>query len=568
MGLSTGLDIATRALRAQQLAVNVVGHNIANVNTPGFSRQEVRFRADAVTGVGNQLRDPLFAQVGGGVIAPDIRRIRDVFIDLQVRQVTEAQGKYSIKAEALKQMETIFNEPGDSGLNSLFGKFWTSWSDLSNQPESLAVRTAVYENAQNVIAGLKRTDQQLRLVQANVNRRVEIAVTDINSLGTQIAALNEQIRRLDVTGNAAIDLKDQRDLLIDKLSKLVNTSYVEQPDGTVTVYLRSQPYITSNQVDKLTISANNTNQGFFDVKYADGSLVSNIGGELQGLLELRDTNLTTRIADLNKLATDFMTRVNLVHRIGRGVLEPMPPPQPAFLNFFAGTDIATMAVDPAVAADLNKIRAAVNYTITGTAAVNSANIAVSGTPNDLRPGTWSIVDNGAGGLTATFTPQVFNPAPPPDFIAGAPEPPVVGTIAAGGTNTTLIPGVVLRASSPFVAGGAATLTLTPTKAVSGPGDGSNALNIADLRPVFDAVYQSYVTSLGVEVQEARGLAENQDVLVQHLEGLRQGVQGVNLDEEMTSLVKFQHAYDAAARVLTVVDEMLEHLIMRTGVFGR
>ncbi len=246
----------------------------------------------------------------------------------------------------------------------------------------------------------------------------------------------------------------------------------------------------------------------------------------------------------------------------------MPPPQPAFQNFFSGADISTMAVDAAIATDPNKVRAAVNFTITNTAAVNSANIALTGAPHDLRPGAWSIVDNGAGGLTATFTPQIFNPAPPPDFIAGAPEPPIVGTIAAGSTNTTLIPGLTLSASNPFGAGGTATLTLTATKAVSGPGDGSNALNIADLRPTFDDRYQSYVTSLGVKIQEAAGLAENQQVLVDHLEQLRQSVSGVNLDEEMTQLVKFQHAYNAAARFLSVIDEMLDQLILRTGSFGR
>ncbi len=568
MGLSTGLDIATRALRAQQLAVNVASHNIANVNTPGFSRQEARLTADAVAGVGSTLRDPLFAQVGHGVIASDLRRIRDVFIDLQIRQVSEAQGRFRTKAETLRQVETIFNEPSDIGLNALFGQFWTSWGDLSNQPESIAARTAVVENGSNLAAALKRADQQLRLVQSDIDRRIGISVNDMNSIGTQIAALNEQIRRLDVTGNAAVDLKDERDLLLDKLASFASINYVEQLDGSLTVYLGSQVFVAGKEVLSLTATPNAANKGYVDVKFADGSLYTNGGGELQGLQDLRDTVLAKKIADLGTLATNFMSRVNLVHRVGRGLNDPMPPPQPGFLNFFSGADIATMAVESSIAADPNKIRAAVNYTITATTPTNSANIAVSGAPYDRRPGSWAIVDDGAGNLTATFTPNVFNPTPPPDFVAGSPEAPIAGTIAAGGTNTTLIPGVTLTAASLFGAGGTATLVLTATKAVSGPGDGSNALNIADLRPTVDSAYHSYVTSLGVNVQEAAGLADNQDVLVKHLEGLRQSISGVNLDEEMTNLVKFQHAYNAAARFLTVVDEMLDQLILRTGTFGR
>lgn len=566
MGLSTGLEIATRALRAQQLAVDVTAHNIANVATPGFSRQEVRFEADPVRGTGRATRNPLFAQVGMGVLASDLRRIRDLFIDLQVRQVSDRQGLYGARLGGLQQLETVFNEPSDEGLNALFGKFWNSWNDLANQPESSATRSAVVENANTLVSALKRADGQLLAQRDQANRNVQIAVTEINSIGAQLASLNEQISRLDVSGNAALDLKDQRDLLLDKLSHLVGVSYADQIDGSMTVYMGSQIFVMGNQHSALSTTAGGSN-GFLDVRFADGTKGSQFGGRLQGLLELRDDVLTTKIQQFNTFVGDFINRVNLVHRTGRGLSDPMPPPDLPFLNFFSGTDIGSMGVDPALTADPLKVRAAVNYTITGITPTNSTNVLVSGTPHDLRPGTWSFTDDGAGNLTAQFTPDVFNPAPPPPFIAGAAEPPIATTIAPGQVNTTLVPGVTITGAPVFGAGGVATIVIAAAPAVSGAGDGSNALNIAELRPIFDDAYQAFVTEIGIQVQEAGGLSENQDELVEHLEVLRQSVMGVNLDEELVNLVKFQRAYESAARLLTTVDEMLDQLINRTGRVG-
>ncbi len=567
MGISNGLEIATRALRAQQLAVDVTAHNIANVATPGFSRQELRFEADAVRGTGRTTRNPLFAQVGTGVIASDLRRIRDLFIDLQVRQVTEGQGRFLARAEGMQRLETVFNEPSDDGLNALFGKFWNAWDDLSNQPESTATRAAVVENAQTLTSALKRAEGQLRVQRDQTNRNVEVVVSEVNSIGTQLASLNEQISRLDVGGNAALDLKDQRDLLLDKLSKLVGVSYTDQIDGTTTVYMGSQIFVQGNTASLLSTSPNAANGGFFGVRFGDGTMGSNFGGRLEGLMEMRDTTLASKLQNLNAFAVDFMTRVNLVHRDGRGLTDPMPPPSQPMLNFFAGTDIGSMSVEPALVADPRKVRAAVNYTITSVVPTASVNVTPSGQPHDLRPGTITITDDGAGNVTIQFTPDIFNPAPPPPFIPGAPEPAYVGTLAPGEVNTTLIPGVTLTGPPAFGAAGAASIVITAAPAASGAGDGSNAINIAELRPIFDDAYQRFVTEIGIEVQESESLANNQDALVEHLEVLRQSVMGVNMDEELVNLVKFQHAYDAAARLMSVVDEMLDRLINRTGIVG-
>ena len=142
MGLSVGLDTAVKALRAHQLAVDVASHNIANAQTPGFSRQRVLLRPIGIDGSDHFTRDNLLGRAGMGVDAKDVNRIRDTFLDFQARQSISSQGQFASLATPLGNAEVVFNDPSDDGISALLGKFWAAWHDVVNEPESSPARTA------------------------------------------------------------------------------------------------------------------------------------------------------------------------------------------------------------------------------------------------------------------------------------------------------------------------------------------------------------------------------------------------------------------------------------------
>ena len=468
MGLSTSLDIATRALRAHQLAVDVTSHNIANAATPGYSRQEALLQAVGNHAIGFRHGDQNLANMGLGVEAAGIRRLRDLFIDFQVRQINADLGRFTVSADTLEQVEIVFNEPSENALNQLLTDFWNAWRSLSNDPESTAARAALVERAGMLASALNRAEGQLQTLRRDLNAKVGIAVNEINTITSEIAALNQQIAQLQVTGNQAADLRDQRDLLLDRLSTLVDISYLEDATGAITIYLGNRELVVRDTAMALAATPNIANSNFFDVTFvSDGQIAQLRSGELYALLEQRDTVVPAKLGQLNSLASTLITEVNNLHATGFGLNGATG------LNFFAGTDAATIAVDPAIAAS-------------------------------------------------------------PASIAAA-------------------------------------------SAAGSPGDGSRALQIAQLQQALlmngntvtiDGFYRAMIAELGVNVREATALRENQRTLADHLEGLRESTAAVSLDEEMTNLVKHQHAYEAAARLVTVVDEMLDRLINGTGAVGR
>ncbi len=468
MGLSVGLDIATRALRAQQLAVDVTSHNIANANTPGFSRQEVQLTAEVLPGGSSVNRNTALGQAGLGVNASTVRRLRDLFVDFQIYTVLQDLGRFDAEARALEQAEIIFNEPSDNSLNALFGTFWNSWRDLSNQPASSAARANVLAESQTLTAAIQRTFSQLRTLQKDLDVEVANTVSQVNTLATEVANLNEQITRITITGNNASDLEDRRNLALDALSRLVNVTITKTADNSVSVLVGGRELVISNRANGLAAQADPANNGYKAVRWAaDNSIAEITSGELYGHLQGRDVTVAQRVTDLNTLVGAVITQVNTVHSSGFGL------DNSTGLAFFTGTTAADVSVNAVIAADTNKIATASAANAPGdpTAALAMA---------DLQH---ALIMNGG---TATFA----------DFYGG--------TIAA----------------------------------------------------------------MGVDIREARSNAANQQFLHEHLDTLRDSVAGVSLDEEMTSLIKFQRAFEAAAQLISVVDSMLDTLVNRVGLAGR
>lgn len=492
MGLSfLGLEIARRALLASRQAMDVVGHNVANANTPGYSRQRVDLRTTPPFPEVTSLDYRQVGQLGTGVEVAAVNRLRDLFLDRQYRDQASAAGRWGTREQVLSEVEAIFNEPSAISLRAALDRFWNSWAELANNPESLAARQVVLQQGVALVEAFQNVDRQLKALGDNLNAGVETKVSEINVLAERLASLNAQIGAAAGAGLAPNDLLDQRDLALDQLARLVPISVVYGADGRVRVTVDGTPLVEEGQANPLAVAADPGNANQWAVRWRDFNTSLTVsGGELGAYLELRDATVASYRAQVADLAWSIANAVNSVHAAGF---------------------------------DLNGNK-------------------VSGPP----PKDWQnfFIDPTAGGL-------------PP----GLPSTRSQFVLERLAVNPALQADVRRLAASTSGA----------------PGDGSNALAAAALRrqtradlgnTAPDDFYRATVGRLGTEAAEAKRLKDSQAVLVQQIDNQRQNVSGVNLDEEMVDMIRYQHAFNAAARLVNVMDDMLDTVINRMGLAGR
>lgn len=575
MSLSIGLDTAVKALRAHQLEVDVASHNIANAQSPGFSRQRVLLRPIGITNADRNSRDALLGRTGMGVDASDVRRMRDLFLDFQARQTLGAKGQYSAYSAPLSQAEAVFNDPSNDGISSLMGKFWSAWHDVVNDPESSAARTALAHSTTTLTSRLQRAHADLTQQRTDLNVRVSTIAGQINAASAEVATLNLQIKQVELNGNPANDLRDRRDLLLDQLAGLANITYSEQADKTVTVYLGNHELVTASTARDVAAVPDAANPGMTKVVFTgDGTDATTTSGELRGVLDARDVQFPGLIARLNTLAKGLIGSINSVHQMGYGL------DNSTGTAFFTGTDASDIAINAALAANPAKIAASTGLgqpgnggqalaianlqlavsMIAGTSAANlavgdslSAGNTASGVTiaRALQPGTYFMTANGAN----------------LDLRYGSATGPIVGTA----TLAAMAPG---SGAITFVNGAnpVATIQVTTSAGYTAAAQQADLLapgnNTLQIENSADAFYANLVSDLGAEVNSAKGLTDSSSLLNTHLEQLRQSTSGVNLDEEVSNMNAAQRAYQAAARCITTIDDMLDTLINRTGMVGR
>lgn len=464
-----GIEIAKKALFAQQAALNNVSHNVANANTPGYSRQRAAMESTYMAPYGGAS----FTGLGTGVNVQDISRLRDSFKDMQYRRENSNLGFWEFQADSLQQIESVFNEPSDYGISSVLTEFWESLEELSKNPEAAEVRETVKETAVNFADAINSTVKQLQDIYDDVNYRISVKVDEINTIAKQLAELNAQIQRTEIVGVTASDLRDKRDLLLDDLSKLVNIDTYEDQNGNFTVTVGGAVLVKGSDYETITFDAQNPSDG---IKWSGYKTDVNMsGGELKGLMDLRDNKIEVYIDKLKNFATTFATEFNKIHTAG--------------------------------------------YDLDGNAGVEF--FKISSDSDEIISVNEEIVND-------------------------------TDKIAAAGTSDGV------------------------------PGDNQNALALANLKYskvsitengntitcTLDDYYGTLISKLGVDSQEAQRMVDSQEVLVSQLDEQRKAVSSVSIDEEMSKMVMYQHAYNAAARMVTTMDEMLDTIIKSMGVVGR
>ena len=557
--LFSALSIGTSGLRTAQIQLDVTGNNIANVNTPGFSRQ----RAELVELF--PIHTPS-GEIGRGVGIAQIRRLRDQFLDVAyVRQVA-GLGSAEVQAQYYNLIEDTYLEPGENGFGTRLDRFFDALNDYANNVESLPVREAFLAEAGAAATDLNQLVTRFDELRTNANEEVRNLVPEINSLSQRIYELNGQIQRVEGSGRSANALRDQRGVLLDQLGQLVNVSYKENAFGQVQVQIGSAVLVDTTRAREIIAVRNpalDPERGdLVELRFADdNSLVDVRDGEVFGALTIRDTVIPEQDARIDEIARALILGLNAIHSQGRGL--------EGISGTIASTNEVSVPTDPLVAAGLPfpvtpGTFDVVVYDSAGTPTTTTITITAATTLNDLATDL-----NGVANLNAVVNGNQVEINPDATFSFSFAND-ATGALPALGLNG-LFNGFDARsiAINPDILSNLALLTSGFSTDLTETGDNSAALALADLRTaqVLDSnsstiaeFYQSTVATLGVNNRSNNDLLLTENEFIQDLEARRQEVSGVNLDEEVTSLLLFQRAYEASARVITIADRMLETLL--------
>ena len=278
-------EIPKSGLMVNQRALEVTGHNIANVNTTGYTRQQA-----IITSGPTQNENSRFGmfQMGLGADIQQVRQIRHTFLDNIYRQENTTLGYWESKNKTYQDVQAILGEPMGSGLQNTMNQFWDSWQELSKQPESLTVRALVRQRAETLTQQINHMGDQLNKQQTDLNSEVKVRIEEVNSLTTQIAQLNVSIMKIEVSRDTANDFRDQRNSAVDRLSKLVNAEVNEMQDGQLDITLGGYFIVSKGIQTNLYAGESSTGGMFYSPKLEGTNIeISLKSGIIKGLMEAR-----------------------------------------------------------------------------------------------------------------------------------------------------------------------------------------------------------------------------------------------------------------------------------------
>ncbi len=620
----SGVEIARRGILAHAQQLRTTGHNLSNINTPGYSRQRVTLASEVPRYMPGATRAELAGQIGQGVNIQSIRRQKDLQIEEQIIAQSHKQGFWDTRSKYIGRLEDIQNEvDNNSSLRGAFDRYWSSWEELSLYPQEMSVRLQLVERTQTLTAMIRERSQQLDAVQDALHVEIDFTVSKINELAKEIATLNssiQQARSLQIEPN---DLLDRRDMFLQELGGLVNITTSNKDSDEFMVHTNGKILVQGKKARSFSFSENATGIGTgveYQVYWQDsGDLVDRSGGKLSALLQLRDDDVRQEIQTLNTFSISLIHNTNEIHRQGISLTNETG------LNFFTERPTVLNAlgnydVDLDGTFDQSRI-----YSVAGTntLALNqqigfSGTLTVSGREGDSTiqipyNGTDTVEDiitrintSGAEVVASlntqgqlSFEATAANDKANVDFVIRYLEDSgqfLVGysgmllqSGAAGSFNWQTANAVDALQSldnvsvAPFL-NPASSLELNPAiandvrrVATAYPnindqldsGNNSAALDIAALRTKqlglsnvesYDNFFSHSIALIGAKGQEAEVLSKTQARILQDLQARQSEVSGVDLDEELQNLVKFQTAYQGVAKFLSNLDRIYEALL--------
>ncbi|MBI5639119.1 MAG: flagellar hook-associated protein FlgK [Nitrospirae bacterium] len=538
MSISGIFDIGKSAIFASQTALSVTSNNIANVNTSGFSRQEVILSI----GYSQSIRG---GSLGTGVTIEGIRRFYDSFIQSQLIGQNQNQGRSLVLNQSLSQIEQIFNEAKGLGMGSYLDAYFAAWQELSLNPEGEPQRNMLIQKANILVNVAQQMERGITDNLRQLNQKIDSVVNRINTLASDIGSLNGRIVELEkgVNMESANSLRDQRDTMLAELSNLAEISYFEDDNGSVNVSLGMRILISGEMTNSLSSPATGDQERalFLDnVNITD--LVNR--GQLGGLRAAISSIKTDSLQSLRRLVASLTKEVNLVHRAGYGLdastgNDFFKALQVAARDYSASADVASSMISDYTQLTLDEyditFAAGGNYSIVNrsTGTTTGGVYAGPGNPITFDGITIDFTGTPLSGESFFVSPLTNAIANFGVAVAGAEK------IAAASSNTTL------------------------------PGDNTNAVALAQLAELsvadlgnsgFFEYYRDIVSIAGTMSRASSDSLKFEENLLSEFQNRRESVSGVSLDEEAANLVRYQRSYEAGARMIRVADELLQTLL--------
>jgi flagellar hook-associated protein 1 FlgK len=635
----SGLEIGKRGVMAHETALSTTGHNLTNASTEGYSRQRVEFKAmDPIYNPAlNRAETP--GQIGQGAIVDRIERVRDQLLDRRIITEASGEGYWTARDNYVRQLDQMYLEPGENSIRSKMDQFWDSWQVLAANPADNAAREAVVTRGQTFVDAIHTRFNSLKNVSDNVNRDITRTVDRVNELSGQIAGLSAEIERVRAQGDNPNDLYDRRDLLVDKLSSILDITVDNRDSDEFMVHTGGNILVQGGIGRQFVVTPGGRDDGYGRVMWAHDPLkggepyqaveFTRTKGSLAALIELRDGTIAGEIQSLDNMTMNFTDLVNEIHRSAYGINGKTG------IDFFTEHHLTTNVLgnydrdsdgieDSTYLFRINGTNALEENAQIGLQGVVTLSAGATGNPGEVVTVPYYPTDtvaefinriNNAGAevvarLNRDGRLELKGTPAENDRNAGLANPDfVIRHVEDSGYFLTDYAGVLERGAvydwgepnaANAVRGGAESLSTAPATHPSGwleinavllkdrasiatgfgangrpanPGNGDAALAIADIRknPVmvgsektFDDHFAEAAARVG-EMNRQSGVAlATENLIMKQLHDMRDSMSGVNMDEELAAMIKYQHGYAAAARFVTTINSMLETLLTRFG----
>jgi flagellar hook-associated protein 1 FlgK len=617
-----GIEIGTRGLNAHSQSLNTVGHNLTNASTEGYSRQTVNLSATDPLYAPDLSREETPGQLGQGVNVQSIERVKDDLLEGRIDSESGLEGYWNTRDKYMLQLEQVHNEPSDSSVRTLMDKFWDSWQELSLRPADNAAREAVLSRGETLAAGMRDRYRRITDFRSSVDGDIRGTVAQVNDLAKEIAGVNLEIQKSKAIGDNPNDLMDRRDVLVEKLGHLMpitvdqrsSDEFMVHSDGLILVQGKLARSFEMKGADE---------DGFARPYWKDTGLAADIkGGQLGALIELRDGDAKKELQTLDTMTLSFTDLVNENHRAaygtngktGQDFFKEWPFINNVQGNYDRSGDGKYDSTYIYRMTGANGLTAQEQIGLAGTIKISTATgtTDVPYNPTDTVADLVSRINHAGGEVTARLTREGklelrATPAAEkgnPDFVirhvedSGAFLAGYAGLLKASGAAGSYDWGHA-DATAALKADGV-DFAVAPLAHPSGwievapeiksdigsiaagfgengkpaaAGDGSAALAIAAIRTqsvmvgglrTFDDHFAEAVARVGLSGERAQIAMASHERIGKELRDLRAALSGVNMDEELANMIKFQHGYEAAAKFITKVDSMLDTIINRLG----
>ncbi len=576
-------NTAVSGLYASQLGIEVTGHNITNMNTEGYSRQRINLNTETPRTVSP-------GQIGMGVNVQSITRIYDEVLAKNLRNENTSLQYWQDVQTTLDKVEIYFNElEAGSGLGDSIQEYFDAWQELANtapdnSAEATIKRQNLIEKASTLTMKINEGYNALESLRENKDDKILEHVKEINDIATNIALLNQKIAGVESGGNNANDLRDQREKLLNDLANIAGTYSFEKNNGQVTVYISGSPLVDGDIANKIFTQKNSENNDHLDVYWGpsdsiDGEInITNqiTGGSLKAEFDVRDKIIKGYQDQLNNLAYGLITETNKLHATGQG------------LDRFTSLTSHSGPINPSYAlnSDAGKLPSPVNEGVFRITVYNSDGLEVQHYDINIDPDADSVnsiitkinvagdeVSDGKISASLSYNNKLKISANEGYTFTFSED--TSGFLVAEGFNgfftgkdaSDIAINEMLVEHPNFIATGRS----------GEPGDNTNAMEIAQVafKKVYNSpnvsiseFYNNFASEIGSDKYQADVFVQTRKETVNQLTLRLESNRGVSEDEEFTNLIKFQSAYEASARVMTAVDEMIDKLINGTGVVGR